>query len=77
MLHKPCMYQLTHEGSKVKSSLLLPVNSFDIGTFHQEKGEHLKMAVVGSMMEGRLSSTITNIKVTKMRDYDLCWWRGS
>ena len=31
---------------------------------------HIKMAVVGSM-EGNLHSTVTNVKVTKIRDEDI------
>jgi hypothetical protein len=34
------------------------------------------MAIVGSMVEGSLTRTITNVKVTKMRDQDLCEVRG-
>ena len=60
--------QLTHEGSKVQGGLLLPVHSLDVGTLEQEQREHIKVAVVGSMVEGSLTGTITNIKVTKMRD---------
>ena len=64
--------QLTHEGSKVEGSLLLPVDSLDVSSLEQEQREHIKMAVVGSMVEGSLASTITNVKVTKMRYEDLC-----
>ena len=60
--------RLTHEGSKVEGGLLLPVHSLYVGTLEQKQGEHIKMAIVGSMVEGSLPSTITNVKVTKMRD---------
>ena len=56
----------------MEGSLLLPVDSLDVGTLKEEQGEHVKMAVVGSMVEGSLPSTITNVKVAKMRDQDLC-----
>ena len=56
----------------MQGSLLLPVDSLNIGSLEQEQGEHINMAIVGSVMEGSLPSTITNVKVTKMRDKDLC-----
>ena len=63
---------LTHEGSKVQRSLFLPVHSLDIGPFQKEECEHLKMAIVGSMVESRLPSTITDVQVTKMGNQNLC-----
>ena len=63
---------LTHEGSEVQGSLLLPVHSLDVGTLEQKQREHIQVAVVSSVVEGGLTRTITNIKVTKMRDQDLC-----
>ena len=64
--------ELTHEGCKVQGSLLLPVHSLDVGTLEQKQREHIQVAVVSSVVEGGLTRTITNIKVTKMRDQDLC-----
>ena len=56
----------------MQSTLLLPVHGLDVGSLDQEEREHLKMAVVGSVMESRLPRTITNVQVTKMRDENLC-----
>ena len=66
------MNELTHEGCEVQGGLLLPVHSLDVGTLEQEQREHVQVAVVGGMVESSLTRTITNVKVTKMRDQDLC-----
>ena len=68
------VHPLTHKGSKVQCALLLPIHGLDVGSLDQEEGEHLKMAVVGGMVESRLTGTITDIQVTKMGDQDLCMY---
>ena len=70
-VHVACT-QLTHEGCEVQGSLLLPVHSLDVGTLEQKQREHIQVAVVGGVVESGLTRTITNVKVTKMRDQDLC-----
>ena len=56
----------------MQGGLLLPVHSLDVGTLEQEQREHVQVAVVGGMVESSLTRTITNVKVTKVRDQDLC-----
>ena len=56
----------------MKGSLLLPVDGLDVGSLDKEEGQHLKVAIVGSMVEGSLPSAITNVQVTKTGDQDLC-----
>ena len=56
----------------MESRLLFAINGLDICSFDEEEGEHLKVAVVGSMVKSCLTGAITNVQVTKMRDEYLC-----
>jgi len=59
---------LTHDGCEVECSPLLLVGCLDIGSLDEEKGNHLSVPHVGSVVEWSLPRPVPHVELGQLRE---------